>query len=76
VYYGTDGTYHDWYLKSCFFSASQGKVHCLSTQFGGLIVYPYNLGPSCLSTIHNLGFQKNEFPPISCFQACVNLYVN
>jgi hypothetical protein len=29
-------------------------------------VYPYSLGPSCLSsTIHNLGFQKNEFPPIS-----------
>ena len=26
----------------------------------------HNLGPSCLSTIHNLGFQKNEFPP--CFQ--------
>jgi len=26
-------------------------------------VYPYNLDPLFLSTIHNLGFQNNEFPP-------------
>ena len=26
VYYGTDGMYHDWYLKSRFLSASQGMV--------------------------------------------------
>jgi len=26
VCYGTDGMYHDWYLKSCFLSASQGMV--------------------------------------------------
>ncbi len=24
VYYSTDGMYHDWHLKSCFLSASQG----------------------------------------------------
>ncbi len=26
MYYGTDGMYHDWYLKSRFLSASQGMV--------------------------------------------------
>jgi hypothetical protein len=59
VYYGTDGMYHDWYLKSRFLSASQGMV--------GNIVSVHNLGGElCLPTIwvlhvylHNyLRFQK------------------
>ena len=74
MYYGTDGMYHDWYLKSCFLSASQGMV-------GNNNVSLHNSGVElCLPTIwvlhvylHNyLRFQKNEFPPISCFQACIN----
>ena len=72
--FGTDGMFHDWYLKSCFLSASQGMV-------GNNNVSLHNSGVElCLPTIwvlhvylHNyLRFQKNEFPPISCFQACIN----
>jgi len=47
VYYGTDGMYHDWYLKFRVLSASQGMVtlslytirgvNCVSLQFGSFM---------------------------------------
>ena len=60
VYYGTDGMYHDWYLKSRFLSASQGML-------GNNNVSLHNSGVElCIPTIwvlhvylHNyLRFQK------------------
>jgi len=62
VYYDTDGTYHDWYLKS----------HVVSLQVRGrYIVSQHNSGGElCIPTIwvlhvylHNLGFQKKWVPP-------------
>ena len=38
-------------------------VNCVSLQFGSFM---------SIYDTHFRGFQKNEFPPISCFQACVN----
>ena len=60
MYYGTDGMYHDWYLKSRFLSASQGML-------GNNNVSLHNSGVElCIPTIwvlhvylHNyLRFQK------------------
>ena len=60
AYYCTDGMYHDWYLKSCFLSASQGML-------GNNNVSLHNSGVElCIPTIwvlhvylHNyLRFQK------------------
>jgi hypothetical protein len=72
VYYGTDAMYHDWYLKSCFLSASQGMV-------GNNNVSLHNLGVElCLPTIWvRLSTQLFKVPKIGfqslfCFQACVN----
>jgi len=78
VYYGTDGMYHDWYLKSRFLSASQGMV-------GNNNVSLHNSGVElCIPTIwvlhvylHNyLRFQKLDSHRSSVSRHVLIDYVN
>jgi hypothetical protein len=71
VYYGTDGTYHDWYLQSRVVSLQvRGRYIVSLHNSGGYLFIPTIWVMSIYDTQFRV--QKNELPPISCFQACVN----
>ena len=65
IWYWCHLLYHECYVVStillCLTAKSKVRYHCLSTQFGGWIVSPYNLGPSCLSTQVRYGCLSKQF---------------